>query len=86
MAGKRDEAIKILEEMKGLTDKRYNLGTHIATIYAALGNKDEAMEWLTKACDEHENGVIDLKVDPRLDTLRADPRFVDLLRRVKLAP
>jgi predicted negative regulator of RcsB-dependent stress response len=85
-AGKRREAIKILEEMKGLTGKRYNLGTHIAAIYAALGNKDEALAWLKKACDEHEQGVVDLKVNPRLDTLRADPRFVDLLRRVKLAP
>ena len=85
-AGKRREAIKILEEMKRLTSKRYGLSKHIAAIYAALGNKDEALAWLTKACDEHENGVIDLKVDPRLDTLRADPRFVDLLRRVKLAP
>jgi len=85
-AGKRREAIKILEEMKGLTDKRYNLSTHIAAIYAALGNKDEALAWLKTACDEHEQGVVDLKVDPRLDTLRADPRFVDLLRRVKFAP
>jgi serine/threonine-protein kinase len=86
VAGKRDEAIKILEEMKALTGERYNLGTHIAGIYAALGNKDEALAWLKRACDEHEQGVVDLKVDPRLDTLRADPRFVDLLRRVKLAP
>jgi serine/threonine protein kinase/Tfp pilus assembly protein PilF len=85
-AGKRREAIKILEEMEGLTGKRYNLGTHIAAIYAALGNKDKALAWLTKACDEYEQGVVDLKVDPRLNTLRADPRFVDLLRRVKLAP
>jgi len=86
VAGKRDEAIKILEEMKGLTGERYNLGTHIAAIYAALGNKDEALAWLKRACDEHEQGVVDLKVDPRFDTLRSDPRFMDLLRRVKLAP
>jgi tetratricopeptide (TPR) repeat protein len=86
VAGKRREAIKILEEMKDLTGKRYNLSTHIAAIYAALGNKDQALAWLNKACDEHEQGVVDLKVDPRLNTLRADPRFVDLLRRVKLAP
>ncbi|MBC7932706.1 MAG: protein kinase, partial [Rubrivivax sp.] len=85
-AGKRDEAIKILEEMRGLTGKRYNLSTHIAAIYAALGNQDEALAWLKRACDEHEQGVVDLKVDPRLDTLRSDQRFVDLLRRVKLAP
>jgi serine/threonine-protein kinase len=85
-AGKRDEAIKILEEMKGLTGKRYNLSTHIAAIYAALGNKDEALAWLKRACDEHEQGVVGFKVDPRFDTLRSDPRFMDLLRRVKLAP
>jgi TolB-like protein len=86
VAGKKDEAIKILEEVKGLTGERYNLGTHIAAIYAALGNKDEALVWLKRACDEHEQGVVDLKVDRRFDTLRSDPRFMDLLRRVKLAP
>jgi adenylate cyclase len=85
-AGRRNEAIKILEEVKALTGERYNLSTHIAAIYAALGNEDEALAWLKTACDEHEQGVIDLKVDPRFDTLRSDPRFVDLMRRVKLAP
>jgi len=86
VAGKRDESIKILEDMKGLSGKRHNLGTHIAAIYAALGNQDEALAWLKRACDEHEQGVVDLKIDPRYDTLRSDPRFKDLLRRVKLAP
>ena len=86
VAGKRREAIEILEEMKRLTGERYNLGTHIAAIYAALGNKDEALAWLKRACDEHEQGVVDLKVNPRFDTLRSDPRFAYLLRRVKLAP
>ena len=86
VAGKRNEAIKILEEMKALTSERSSLGTHIAAIYAALGNKDEALAWLNRACDEHEQGVVDLKIDPRYDTLRSDPRFKDLLRRVKLAP
>ena len=85
-AGKRDEAVRILEEVKALTGERHNLSTHIAAIYAALGNKDEALAWLKKACDEHEQGVIDLKIDQRFDTLRSDPRFMDLLRRVKLAP
>ena len=85
-AGKRDEAVRILEEVKALTGERHNLSTHIAAIYAALGNKDEALAWLKRACDEHEQGVIDLKIDQRFDTLRSDQRFMDLLRRVKLAP
>ena len=85
-AGKRDEAVRILEEVKTLTGERHNLSTHIAAIYAALGNKDEALGWLKRACDEHEQGVIDVKISPRFDTLRSDPRFMDLLRRVKLGP
>ena len=85
-AGKRDEAVKILEEVKALTGERHNLSTHIAAIYAVLGNKDEALAWLKRACDEHEGGVVALKIDQRFDTLRSDPRFMDLLRRVKLAP
>ena len=85
-AGKRDEAVRILEEVKALTGERHNLSTHIAAIYAVLGNKDEALAWLKRACDEHEQGVVDLKIDQRFDTLRSDQRFMDLLRRVKLAP
>ena len=86
VAGKRDEAIRILKEMKALTGKRHNLGAGIAAIYAALGNNDQALAWLKRACDEHEQGVAGLKVSPRYDTLRSDARFKDLLRRVKLAP
>ena len=85
-AGKRDEAIKILEEVKGLTGKRYDLGTHIAAIYAALGNKDEAFAWLDNAYEAHTFVLIELKVNPMFDTLRSDPRFVDLLGRMRLAP
>jgi eukaryotic-like serine/threonine-protein kinase len=84
-AGKRDEAIKILAEVKESTRERYDLASYIAAIYAALGNKDQAFAWLEKACDEYEYGVSDLKVSPRWDTLRSDPRFTSLLWRMKLA-
>ncbi len=85
-AGQRDEAIKILDETKGLTSERYDLGTYIASVYAALGNKEQAFAWLKRALDDRDNGVVDLKVDPRFNALRSDPRFIDLLRRVRLAP
>jgi eukaryotic-like serine/threonine-protein kinase len=84
-AGKRDEATRILTEVKGLTRERYDLGAYIAAIYAALGNKDQAFAWLNKACDARERGVFDLKVGPRWDPLRSDPRFNALLWRMKLA-
>ena len=72
--------------MKGLTGKRYDLGTHIAAIYAALGNKDEAFAWLDNAYEAHTFVLIELKVNPMFDMLRSDPRFVDLLGRMRLAP
>jgi tetratricopeptide (TPR) repeat protein len=85
-AGKKGEATKILNEVKGQTREHYNLATLIAAIYAALGDKEQAFAWLGKGCDEHQNGVKEFKVSPRFDILRSDPRFTDLLRRVKLAP
>jgi TolB-like protein/DNA-binding winged helix-turn-helix (wHTH) protein/Tfp pilus assembly protein PilF len=52
--------------------------------YAGMNNKDEALGWLEKAYSEHSNAVTTLKVDPIYDSLRSDPRFQDLVRRVGL--
>jgi hypothetical protein len=55
----------------------------IAAIYAGLGNKDKAFEFLAKAYDERSADLsYFLKADLRMDTLRSDPRFQDLLRRM----
>ena len=53
-------------------------------VHARLGNKDEALKWLSKAVDEKESGVDLLKVDPAVDNLRSDPRFDELLTRMNL--
>jgi hypothetical protein len=55
----------------------------IATVYAALGDKDQAITRLEQAYAEHSFMVASLKVDPEFDGLRSDPRFQDLLRRLK---
>jgi hypothetical protein len=57
---------------------------HFALIYAGMGNKDEALEWLEKAFEQHSPMMAWLKVDQRFDSLREEPRFQDLLRRVGL--
>jgi TolB-like protein/Flp pilus assembly protein TadD len=57
----------------------------IALIYAGLGNKKEAFQWLEDALQAHDAGLVYLKVDPCLDPLRSDPRFDDLMRRAGLS-
>lgn len=54
-----------------------------ALIFIGLG-KDEAFEWLDKACDERAGALPFLNVNPRFNSLRRDPRFVKLRRRVGL--
>ncbi len=60
--------------------------TEFIVIYAALGEKDQAFELLEQAYDEHEGTMWILKVSPKFDPLRDDPRFQDLLRRMNLEP
>jgi serine/threonine protein kinase/TolB-like protein/Tfp pilus assembly protein PilF len=85
MAGRRDEALRVLAEMKDLAERRHVSSYHFAIIHAALGSKEEAFEWLEKTYEARSEALVWLKVDPRLDTLRTDPRFIDLQRRVGLS-
>jgi tetratricopeptide (TPR) repeat protein len=78
IAGSSDEAHRILLELSGRQLARY----FVSRIYAALGKKSEAIEWLETAYQEHGEWMVMLKVDPRFDTLRDDPRFQDLMRRM----
>lgn len=85
MSGRRDEALRKLDQLKELSKQRVVLAYYIAIDYVALGQKDMAFRWLERAYHEHEDDMTILKVDPRLDPLRSDPRFTDLLRRVGLS-
>ena len=81
IASRRDEAQKVIADLK---TKPNGLGVpyHLATIYAALGQTDEAINWLTTAFDRHDPLVINrVRTDPKLDQLRNDLRFNALLQR-----
>ena len=56
----------------------------LAQVHVLLGNKDEAFAQLKKSYDIREPALARLKVDPRLDALREDPRFEELLQRIGL--
>ena len=83
-SGRRAEAEAILAELAALSSRRYVSAAEIAFIHAALGQPDLAFDWFEKALAERAWGLVVLRVDPRADPLRADPRFTDLLRRVGL--
>ena len=60
--------------------------TSVAGFAARVGDKEQAFEWLEKAYAERDEGLTRLKLDPRYKTLRDDPRYADLLRRIRLVP
>jgi len=81
-SGQRSEAIKLLNDLKNRSSHGYSNGSEIATIYASLGDTDQAMNWLEKSYEERFNPGVLLR--PGFDPLRSDPRFQDLVHRVGL--
>jgi DNA-binding winged helix-turn-helix (wHTH) protein/TolB-like protein len=73
-----------LDRLKKLPKERYVPPFDFARIYAVLGDRDRAIEWLGKGIEERNFAMPFLKVDPDFDNLRADPRFATLIRRLVL--
>jgi serine/threonine-protein kinase len=82
--GNRPAAEKILEEMKASAKTKYASPYDIAVIHAGLGDQDQAFEWLNKAYAEHSAFMVYLSSDPRLQSLRSQTAFQDLIRRMGL--
>jgi TolB-like protein/Tfp pilus assembly protein PilF len=85
-AGKADKARAVYEELKARAERAYVPAYDIALVCIGLGWNDQALEYLARAYGERSGWMTYLKVDPRLDPLHNDVRFLDLLRRVRLAP
>jgi tetratricopeptide (TPR) repeat protein len=78
----RAEARRALEELLARSQRGYVSKYVVALVYAALGDKDEALARLNQACAEGSYFLLDLKVEPELDSLRPDPRFQAPVRRM----
>jgi tetratricopeptide (TPR) repeat protein len=85
-SGRRGEAHKLLDELKERAKQRHVTPYWIAMIYVGLGERDEAFAWFEKAYEERSVWLLWFKTDPMLDTLRSDPRYADLLRRIGFPP
>jgi len=81
-AGDRPQAEAMLTRITSLADHRYVCAYEIATARAALHDDDAAIEWLQRGLRDRSICMPDLKVDPRFERLRADPRFKELLREI----
>ncbi|MDE3136819.1 MAG: winged helix-turn-helix domain-containing protein [Acidobacteriota bacterium] len=86
VSGKRSEAIKILERLGEQSKRTYVSPFSMAILYAGLGEKEATFEFLEKAFRGRAQCLTNLKVDPRFDVLRSDPRFQDLMRGIHLIP
>jgi len=83
MGGRRDEALQIVDELKTTRKRGLIVPYRLAAVYLALGDKDQAIEWLRKDYEGRGNWMNQLKVDPVMDPLRPDPRFKELMRRMR---
>jgi serine/threonine-protein kinase len=85
-AGRIDDARRILAELIERSKTTYVAADGIASIYVALGENDEAFRWLDRAIEEHSAPLEGIGQRITFRALRADPRFADVLRRIKLDP
>ncbi|HEX8847745.1 MAG TPA: protein kinase [Pyrinomonadaceae bacterium] len=82
VSGNKGEAQKMLSELKDLSERRYISTYSVAMIYVGLGEKEQALQWLARGYEERNIELAWIKVEPRLDPLRDDPRFQELLRKI----
>ncbi len=83
--GRRAEARKVVQQLKLMSKQHYVPAWDMAVLFGSLGDADSAFRWLEVSYMKRESQMPFLKVDYRMDPLRADPRFQNLLRRVGLS-
>jgi TolB-like protein/Tfp pilus assembly protein PilF len=84
VSDQRDEALNVLHQLERQISARKDLAYATALIYTGLGEKDQAFGWFDKAYECRSATLGAIKVDPKLDSLRSDPRFDELLKKMKL--
>lgn len=81
--GRADEARAVLDEMARLSSQRFVTAYGVALVHAGLGDKEQAFAWIEKAFAERSHWLVWMRLDPRWKTLRSDPRFAELVERMK---
>jgi hypothetical protein len=84
VSGQQGAAREVLAGLERQSLQSYVPAFNLALVYAGLGEEDRALEALERGYEERDVHMMFLKVDPRWDDFRADPRFVEVMRRMRL--
>src|ERR1700730_2316863 len=83
-AGRRADAMKLLDKVREIANRTYIKPSSMAQLYVGLGDFDDAFRWLYRAFDEHDPTLSNLKLEICWDPIRNDQRFKSLLKKVHL--
>lgn len=83
VSGRRADAESTLRQLEALSKRRYVPPWYIALVYQGLGNSAEALRWLERAYDERDVHMVFLCADPKWDSMRRDPGFISLVKRIR---
>jgi len=84
VAGRHEDSVRILDELKELARNVHVSGIHFATIYAAMGDVNAWRKALWDAYNDRSNGLVFLKLFPQFEPMRSDPVFQELVRKIAL--
>jgi len=84
LSGQRAEALEVLKELEGKYQRHEAVGRDVGAVYAGLGDKDQAFAWLEKDFQTRSGLLMRIRWEFAFESLRSDPRFADLLRRMGL--
>jgi tetratricopeptide (TPR) repeat protein len=84
--GEKTEALKLLAEFQESAGRDQASAYDVAMVYASLGDKAKALDWLEKGFENHEGRLVNIKQHPRFDSLHDEPRFQELVRRLGFSP
>ena len=84
VSGRKQDGDRILRELVAKRERSYVPPYNLAMLYNGLGNTDEALNWLERAYEERDPHLVFLGAEPSWDSLRADPRYTDLMKRMAL--
>jgi TolB-like protein/Tfp pilus assembly protein PilF len=82
VAGRRADALRTIDELMAISSTRFVAARGIAEIYMGLDDRDQALSWLEKAFFQRNGWLIHMREAPRYDNLRADARYLDVVRRM----